>query len=543
MVRHSGFFSSLLAVLLAAFSVSMLDRRSAGSHDSRQTHRAALEPSEAEPGRLKRVGLLEDAGIQRAQMSAAPRTLRFQVPRDSFIIVGSLDISGAAHSLKISTHPSEQWTNIAIARNESPTDLQYRLVAGSSQRVKLLQAPNAITATPTLQESDPTVLESASGKHIADTSLRRFLIPHFQREQAIQQPGVASPIAEGSRVKVYVDLSLVDGNSNLPQNHPLRDTAIRACEMIENELLPLIELWIGRITDLDGDHRLSVVLTDLDRENSSNENPVLGCVRRSDFLAHDPNPLAGDIIYLDQHLPQQEQLAALLAHELTHAAVFCFPHEAADDSPMRNHSVPSWLNEAAAHWVERHFCSTPTGYAAREAAFRQNPALCPIILSDDNHDLTSRRTGSRVAGFTFLQQHLSNPAAIRNVLQQSTRFDQSIAATTQASFSELFREWTIRQACETPDAISNLRSRVSCCSLESASQDPVRRKLHGTAFLVVHSEVDQEVHIDAQQNAQLQITVVVHGSDHNSIEHSADLSAFNDPQTAELSIGHAQNIR
>jgi hypothetical protein len=273
-------------------------------------------------------------------------------------------------------------------------------------------------------------------------------------------------------------------------------------------LLPLIELWIGRITDLDGDHRLSVVLTDLDRENSSNENPVLGCVRRSDFLAHDPNPLAGDIIYLDQHLPQQEQLAALLAHELTHAAVFCFPHEAADDSPMRNHSVPSWLNEAAAHWVERHFCSTPTGYAAREAAFRQNPALCPIILSDDNHDLTSRRTGSRVAGFTFLQQHLSNPAAIRNVLQQSTRFDQSIAATTQASFSELFREWTIRQACETPDAISNLRSRVSCCSLESASQDPVRRKLHGTAFLTLYSEADQSISIEADGDAQLQVTVL-----------------------------------
>jgi hypothetical protein len=543
MVRHSGFLTSLLAVLLATFSVSMLNRRSDGGHDSRRTHLAENGRSSVDLNLAPRAKSKDRVQTRPGQRIAVDRGLRFRVPKDSLVIVGSLDISGTAHSLMITSHPTEQWSTFENLSSQRQADLQYVPSSLTSTPLNASLEPDAGHVLPTLKESRNAARPSSPGQPLNASPLRRFLIPHFEHDHIIQQPAEASAIAEGSRVKVYADLSLADGNSDLPLNHPLRDTANSACTIIEDELLPLIELWIGRITDIDGDHRLSVVLTDLDRQKSSKETPVLGCVRRSDFLAEDHGSVAGDIIYLDQHLPPQDQLRALLAHELTHAAIFCFRHEAADDSPMRNHSVPTWLNEAAAHWVERQFCSTPAGYAAREESFRQNPAQCPIILGDDAHSLTSRRNGSRVAGFTFLQQHLRAPTAIKELLQLSTPFDQSIATTTQASFSELFREWSIRQACETHDTIFPPRSRVNCCSLKSADEQPIQRKLHGTAFLVLQSEVDQEVRIDAHPDAQLQITVVVHGSNRISIQRSPDRSSLTRLQSTELKIGRSTTTR
>jgi hypothetical protein len=536
MVRHSGFLTSLLAVLLAASSVSMLIRRSDGGHQNRRSHRPenGLSTIDLNPApKAKSKDHVQTCLVQRIAVDPA---LRFRVPKDSLVIVGSLDITGTPHSLMISSHPSEQSSTVDNLSSQRQADLRYVPSSLSSKPLKTLLQPDTCRVLATTKESRNVTRPSRPGRPLTASPLRRFLIPHFEHDHVVQQPAEACVIADGSRVRVYVDRSLANGNSDLPQYHPLRNTANSVCTIIEDELLPIIELWIGRITDIDGDHRLSVVLTDLDRQKSSRETPVLGCVRRSDFLAEDQNSLGGDIIYLDQHLPPHDQLRALLAHELTHAAIFCFRHEAADDSPMRDHSVPSWLNEAAAHWVESQFCSAPAGSAARKDSFRQNPAQCPIILGDNAQSLTSRRNGSRVAGFTFLQQHLTAPTAIKELLQLSTPFDQSIATTTQASFSELFRQWTIRQACEPHDTISAPRSRVNSWSLKSAVEQPVQRKLHGTAFLVLQSEADQEVRIDAHPDAQLQITVVVHGSDHLSTEHSPDLSSLTRLQSAELEI-------
>jgi hypothetical protein len=539
MVRHSGFLTSLLAVLLAAFSVSMLNRRSDGGHDNRRTHRPENGRSSVDLNPAPRAKSEDRVQTRLGQRINIAPALRFRVPKDSLVIVGSLDISGTAHSLMISSHPNEQWSTVENLSSQRQADLRYVPSSLTSTSLNASLEPDTCRLLAATTESRTATRPASPAQSSTASPLRRFLIPHFEHDHIVQQPAEASVIADGSRVKVYADLSLADGSSNLPLNHPLRNTANSACTIIEDELLPLIELWVGRITDIDGDHRLSVVLTDLDRQKSSRETPVLGCVRRSDFLAEDQSSLAGDIIYLDQHLPPHDQLRALLAHELTHAAIFCFRHEAADDSPMRNHSVPTWLNEAAAHWVERQFCSTPAGYAVREDSFRQNPAQCPIILGDDAHSLTSRRNGSRVAGFTFLQQHLRAPTAIKELLQLSTPFDQSITTTTQVSFSELFREWSIRQACETRDTISPPRSRVNCCSLKSADEQTVPRKLHGTAFLVLQSEVDQEVRIDAHPDAQLQITVVVHGSNRISTQHSPDRSSMPRLQSAELEIGRS----
>ena len=546
MVRHSGFLPSLLAVMLAALAVSVLERRTDGGSEARRRSRDENGPVSPIARQLQSDCDRDQEAIFRLPMNP-DSAIRFHVPPNSLIIVGSLDTSGAAHSLRISSQPGGHWSTSASYGSQSRGALQYIQSASLSEshQSELKPTGDAVTVTGSMPLSSrqlSTVQPPDTVQSLKGSRLRRFLVPHFEHDQVVQEPREALAIAEGSRVKVYIDLSLVDTPSELPQNHPLRDTAYRACETIENELLPLVEEWIGRITDLDGDHQLSVVLTDLDRRKSSNETPVLGCVRRHDFTESDQNSLTGDILYLDQHLPPQEQLRALLAHELTHAAVFCICHEAADDSPLKDHVVPSWLNEAAAHWVERQFCSAPAGFAARESAFRQNPAQCPIILKDDDHSLTSRRAGSRVAGVTFLQQHLSDANALRELLHHSTPFDKAISTMAQAPFSELFREWSIRQACVDQDTVSPLRSRVDCLSLKPTGNATARRTLYGTAFLVLHSDAPQEICIDANQDAQLQITVL-HGSNSTSTQRSPDFSAMDAIRSANLETGPSQAIR
>lgn len=541
MVRHSGFLPSLLAVMLATLAVSVLERRTDGGSEAGRKTGHQSSPASPVARQLQRV-VDRDRGTIRGLSMSPDSAIRFRVPPNSLIIVGSLDTSGAAHSLTISSLPSGQGTTSSNDDSQSRGDLKHIQSARPSEIHRRGQTPNANAVT-TIGSKPRSSLRQVRVQPLTGSRQRRFLIPHFEHDQIVQQPREALAIAEGSRVKVYIDLSLVGSRSELPQNHPLRDIANRACETIEDELLPLVEQWIGHITDLDGDHQLSVVLTDLDRRKSSNDTPVLGCVRRHDFMECDQNSLSGDILYLDQHLPPQAQLRALLAHELTHAAIFCIRHEAADDSPLKDHAVPSWLNEAAAHWVEHQFCSAPAGFAARESAFRQNPAQCPIILKDVDHFLTSRRAGSRVAGVTFLQQHLADANALRELLHHhSTPFDQSIAAIAHAPFAELFREWSIRQACVDHDAVSPLSSPVDCCSLMHAGNRTAKRKLCGTAFLVLHSDAPQDICIDAHQDAQLQITVL-HGSNSTSTQCTPEFSAMNGMQSAELETGPSQAIR
>ncbi len=533
MGRHTGFLTSFAAILLAAFSVSVLERRSDGSPRIPRDSSVGLA--------LKAPGLDHHSGSSSHEVSDSTRIvmshrgggIRFRVPEHSLVIVGSLDVSGASHSLSISSQAGKQQFVETSPGSQDSVDLEYVDAASLCELRRRMQEPRPCQLDRAASEILKTFENSVSTHLPTNEPSRRFLIPHFEFDQVNQQPSEASPLTEGSRLKVYMDLSIDRSSSDTLQREHMVEQAERVCTTIESEVLPHIERWIGRISDLDGDQRLSVVLTDLDRRKSSSDTPILGCVRRSDFSAGDQSPFAGDIVYLHRQLPPQEQLRALLAHELTHAAIFCIQHEAPNGSSLRDHSVASWLNEAAAHWVERQFCSSPSGYATREAAFRQSPALCPIILPDDGHYHPARRSGSRIAGFTFLQQHLANVSELRELLEQPTSFERSITTVTQAPFSQLFRKWTINQTCVDYFSLSPSHSRINFCSLNTASNESVTRKLHGTAFLLLTSEIEQELCIQAHRDAQLQITVLCNRNSQSTV-HSPGRLSTETVRSAEL---------
>jgi hypothetical protein len=542
MVRHSGFLTSIAAVFLAAISVSVLEQRSDGSSKNRREASGGTAFQAAGSDCFLGQPMGRDEDLAQSAIIPPRMTIQFRVPENSLVVVGSLDVSGGAHSLSISS--AADGGEIAGGTKSSPSfgDLKYMDLASlSALRTRFLHQPPCQLDGSMSEISQTTDLPivAHSLDHVAT---RTFLIPHFESDQVIQQSSEASLVAEGSRVQIYVDHCGINGNVCLSRQHLMHEEARRVCSIVEGELLPLIERWIGRISDLDGDHRLSVVLTDLDRRESPVDSPILGCVRRSDFAAEEQNSLTGDIVYLDRNLPSRDQLYALLAHELTHAAIYCIRHEAPIGSPLKDHSVPSWLNEAAAHWVERQFCCTPSGYEIRKAAFRQRPALCPIMLKDDDHNQPARRSGSRVAGFTFLQQHLTDVSDLRELLEHGTPFEQSIASVTEAPFSQLFRQWSILQAVGDQEEYLPFASTVSCCSLAKMDSEPVRRKLHGTAFLTLYSDVDQLVSIDAHGDARLQITVLQELKTSRT-QHSSDNSSGASLQTADLAGCPERRIR
>lgn len=537
MGRQSGFLTSLAVALLAALSVSILERRSDGSSQIRlETRDQAVQwspPRDCSPGEISRS--FDD--LQPGGLREPDSAIGFAVPANSTVIVGSLDVSGAAHSLVIRSECLEMRATSTSLTSRNHLDLEYINATTLADLRRKLTRPESRQPDRSRSEVSRRDHRSDDVRLLCNQPTRPFLIPHFECNQVVQHPCEASPIAEGLRVKVYLDLCMAGDHSDVSQQQ-LQEEAKRVCTAIEFELLPQIEHWVGPVTDLDGDQRLSVVLTDLDRRKDSTETPILGCVRRSDFTPDSQNSLAGDIVYLDRHLPPREELSALLAHELTHAAIFCICHEAPNNSPLKNHSVPSWLNEAAAHWVERLFCATPTGFGAREVAFRRSPGQCPIIISDDNPNLTARRTGSRVAGFTFLQQHLRDVRDLRVLLEECGTFQQSIAAIAEAPFSQLFREWTISQTCGDFTAFSPQNSAVNSASLQASRSQPVRHKLHGTAFLILQAESDQSVVIEAHDDAQLQITVL-HQVNSVSTQLPSQLTITGGQQTAALeSLSH-----
>ena len=100
------------------------------------------------------------------------------------------------------------------------------------------------------------------------------------------------------------------------------------------------------IADVDGDSCLTIAVCALSDDNTNTENPLLGCVRASDFLEDDS--LGGDIIYLDYRLPGTPALTAVLTHEIAHAAVFSRIRFWRDKGHVAC-LLPAWLNESIAH--------------------------------------------------------------------------------------------------------------------------------------------------------------------------------------------------
>ena len=269
----------------------------------------------------------------------------------------------------------------------------------------------------------PTLVRKSVGGGV-----RRFAVPFFTAAGVRDRHLVAYEIAHGDQVRVYA----TDGND------PAASLAIALIERLERRLIRYVGSRVGALSDVDGDGFLTVVLSQLQTRGSLHVacEPVRGCVRASDVFA--PGEFGGDIIYLSDDVPVDDELDAILAHELTHLAMFsglCSVDESAQ--------LPGWMNEAVAHYVERQVSPRSRNMATRLEEFRRRPAEFPVVVPDHHASLSLRRGPSRAAGCLFLNSVLSRlpERSIGDLIAGSGGAIQRLEQLTGRTFADLFREW------------------------------------------------------------------------------------------------------
>ena len=452
-----------------------------------------------------------------AAVSPQPmRAVLKNLSRGTRIIVGSLDVSGRRHQLQV-----------AVGSNDPIRDASIPFLRCSindiDPRRNAQRQPNPMCRRVETQRIPPDM--PVCNQAANETSARVFLTPCFTDTRTVHVPAECRFIGESPRVRVYADQRLVQ-SKNAEQIKSWLQSLTSAAEL---RALPVVHAWIGAISDVDHDQKLSIVVTDLDHcsRNASHRSPIYGCIREADFRSD--SDFCGDIVYIDPsifELPTDE-LDALLTHEITHAAVCSMQ---ADESPGSADSAQSghrraglqvspWLSEAVAHFVEIQGGDSDAAGAAAEMsnnfqrrmdAFFADPAGSPIVAAEDVLSLEERRSGSRGAATLFLARWISSADALQQFLRSDAALERRIEQLADEPFAEVFREWTLSLA-----TMSTLPSGMSTehYSLRLdrffADSHQARFSLLGTAFRCFECSDDiASLVIESDDAAQLQISII-----------------------------------
>ena len=479
------------------------------------------------------------------------------LPRGTRIVVGSLDMSGSRHQIRLSSRNDDSSDNNSLAVTRFTRESNRRLegpetIHSLSSRVRSGRDPQFVqTAAYELPAGDAKLLQSTSNAgdrrttdkfstqdeilnsneiSLASTATmeqlpRMFIMPHFSETGAIHKPGDCRAIGGSQRIRVYVDQSLPQSSSA----HQMQVWAEVLITAVEFKALPIAETWIGPICDVDRNEKLSIVITDLDQrgKKSVDMSPIFGCIRESDFCPE--SHFCGDIVYIDQNifeLPTAE-VNGLLTHEIAHAAICSMSHGAGfyqhenlqQKSPFfttsANLPIPPWLNEAVAHYVELQSCdevnaSSHAGlefitenFQRRIDAFLAGPGGSPIVASENFLNMEERRSGSRGAATLFLASLISTPDDLQALLRSDDSMQVRIEDLAQHPFSEVFRSWTLTIASITNDA--------DCLSVEKIEPNFENKhcSLLGTAFHCLECSDDIKILVlTSDEMAQLQISII-----------------------------------
>ncbi|HVW01590.1 MAG TPA: hypothetical protein VHB77_14655, partial [Planctomycetaceae bacterium] len=117
---------------------------------------------------------------------------------------------------------------------------------------------------------------------------------------------------ESRRARVYAD----EGAQQLETTPAL---AARVAQLLDERVLPTIDRQLGGIRDVDGDGKLTVLLTPWLERLQGGKTSLKGFVRSTDFRSYS-GPLSnhGDILYLSAVSEAGPALEPLLTHVTTH---------------------------------------------------------------------------------------------------------------------------------------------------------------------------------------------------------------------------------
>lgn len=328
-------------------------------------------------------------------------------------------------------------------------------------------------------------------------SVRCFRMPRFSSGQSSDELREAEEFLRTDSVAVYLDSSLAKAKRD---TGAIRNAGFQIAELCDGGLRRLVELQVGPIRDVDGDGRLSVVLTQLEPDQSSGSIPVRGCVRESDFLDASSGP-PGDIIYLDISIPQASELTGLLAHEMTHAAMYSRLLDRREKG-MPELNLPGWFHEAVAHRTEHQLAGQGNIFAERLRIYQANPAASPVCTNPLWLSYSSSRGGPRVAGARFLELMLRPDVSLAGIVPEGRTFDEILERCLGTSLNAALVSWGAHEAArlfrEAPERIPRLKS----------GQAEMHR-IYGTAFLVLQcGHQPLELEIGCEDTSDWNLTVI-----------------------------------
>lgn len=401
----------------------------------------------------------------------------------STLVIGSLDQTAQHHLISTNWIPADNTHMVAmVAPLESSELFDVKRVnpADKSPGWAFEIAPYSDQGLP------PVECDS-------EATRRRFAVPYFPgRGGAFERMVIANVIAAGTRTRVY----LADDHDS---SEAAKSVAHEIVHLMEIGLREFVEDQLVPIEDIDHDSHLTIVMCQLAEDDAvgPGEEPIRGCVREKDFLDTSWE-LGGDVIYVDTQLPRGKQLAAVLAHELAHAATFSAQYRT-KSVPTEFQRLPFWLNEGIAHLLEYSVCPASDNLKDRLARYTETPTAFPLVMPDDYPNRMVRRGPARAAALSFLRfLATKRPDLLPSVLDAGSNGIEALEVGTGSSFAELFREWAVS---EVEDARPT--------RLVSRHEARANISIAGTSFATVHSPTESGyVTIEASENAELQVTVV-----------------------------------
>lgn len=444
-------------------------------------------PANMEDFSLRHEHLPSNGGLEEFQ---------FWLPAGGSLVLGSLDKTAGLHALRIAWRPEP----IPASRFETQDIFS---LGPACWDIAFRQSPSVVLHENRFPLPPPVVFESRSASEdseqvlqIPPCNVRRFSIPCFTECGTFDRHELGKLVSQGTRTHVFLaERNVLNADVEL--------LAKTITATLDGPLRSVVEGQLGQIRDVDGDQRLTVILSSLstNQRRACERNPINGCVRANDFLDME-SECGGDIIYIDVHAPSGQELTAILAHELAHAATFSAIHQSADylNTASEPTPMPSWLNEAIAHYIEKQICPNSKNLQQRIARFTQSPNAFPLVIPDDMRQTSNHRGPTRAAGCLFMQSimHSVEPADLRLIAKNPIKWSESLEQLTGQSFAELFRNWSVRMSGSN-QVTSNLLN------------GPISTKIavRGTSFCCCHASASGGfVTVYAAPESQVQVTVI-----------------------------------
>lgn len=321
-------------------------------------------------------------------------------------------------------------------------------------------------------------------------------------------PIKARLLSRGTRSQVYLDSRDVTLD--------LQKKAEQIVLLLDKEIIPRMEKRLGTIADLDGDRRISLLLTSHLRDMTPQENvgavPLKGLTWSEDFHADSNVGNHADLIYLGVDLPQEQGLRSLLQHELTHAVFF------SQNASGDKFTLEDWMSEGIAHLAETWENADSSNWGSRLRTFNNSTGEYPLVVPSYPQAGLWRNPGCRGATFQFLYwcEQCCGPSFSHRLLHTQGTARQRLETATANSFPDLFRQWSCA-AILTPERLpaehsqaSERRPRELDCDLRNSQ----RITLRGTSFrilkLVHQTELpaDAGIRIQAPEGSDLQVTLL-----------------------------------